>query len=88
MREYRVSAARTLEEQVYTGIQWIQFFDDIKPEDEGYVVVTWDDVDLNQMWFVEGDAGLEELKRYHADRGKTVKMMILKYMEWRKTEGL
>jgi hypothetical protein len=83
MREYRVSKSGTMEEQVYMGVQWIQFFEDIKPEDEGYVVVTWDMAGLNNLWFVEGDPGLEELKRYHTDRGWTVKMMILKYLEWR-----
>jgi hypothetical protein len=83
MLEYKATESVTMKEQVYRGIKWVQFFGDVKPEDEGYVVVTWDRKDLNDLWFVEGDDGLEELRRYYADRKKTVKMMILNYLEWR-----
>jgi hypothetical protein len=83
-REYRV-VGNNQPDKVYRGIQWIRFFDSIKPEDEGYVVIAWDDFDRRELWFVEGDDGLAELRRYYSERKDydVIKYMILNYMEWR-----
>lgn len=83
-KEYRV-VGNNQPDKVYQGIQWIQFFDSVKPEDEGYIIVAWDEFDRPTLWFVEGDDGLAELHRYYNEKKDAgpIKYMLLTYMEWR-----